>query len=114
MRKIYEPHLFPDAKFLPIFNKYFGDINSRHLNVQDGYSICAVGFEPNPKHSKRLKDIEMSYLKCGWKAKFHTETAAAHYNGLATFYSDGDEKMLEWGGAIVESKTATKPIGDVR
>lgn len=107
VRKIYEPHLFINATFLPIFDKYFGDENSRQ-------SVCAIGFEPNPKHTKCLKDLENSYEKCGWKTKFHTNTAAAHSYGLATFYSDRDEKNYEWGASIVKSKKAIKPIGTAK
>ena len=112
VRKVYEPHLFINASFLPIFDKYFGDINSRQLS--GAHSICAVGFEPNPKHTKWLKDLQLAYEKCGWKAKFHTKTAAAHSYGLATFYSDGEEKNFEWGASIVKSKKAVKPIGVAR
>merc|ERR1712020_527624 len=68
----------------------------------------------NPKHTKWLKDLERAYGKCGWKAKFHTNTAVAHSYGLATFYSDRDEKNFEWGASIIKSKKATKPIGVAR
>lgn len=112
VRKVYEPHLFINASFLPIFDKYFGDINSRQLS--GAHSICTVGFEPNPKHTQWLKDLQLAYEKCGWKAKFHTKTAAAHSYGLATFYSDGEEKNFEWGASIVKSKKAVKPIGVAR
>jgi len=109
VRKVYEPHLFINASFLPIFDKYFGDNNSRQIG--GGHSVCAIGFEPNPKHTKGLKDLQNAYEKCGWKTKFHTKTAAAHSYGLATFYSDADEKNYEWGASIVKSKKAIKPIG---
>ena len=29
IRKLYEPHLFPDALVLPIFDKFFGPIGER-------------------------------------------------------------------------------------
>ena len=29
IRKLYEPHLFPNAKVLPIFDKFFGPIGER-------------------------------------------------------------------------------------
>jgi len=109
VRKVYEPHLFINATFLSIFEKYFGDDNSRQIGGE--HTVCAVGFEPNPKHSKWLKDLQNAYEKCGWKAKFHTKTAAAHSNGLATFYSDSDLKNYEWGASIVKSKKAYKPVG---
>ena len=97
---------------MPIFDKYFGHIDSRHLSGSS--TVCAVGFEPNPKHSKILKDLQNSYKKCGWKAKFYTETAASHSNGNATLYTDANEVMLEWGASIIKSKVAKKPVGVVQ
>ena len=107
VRKLYEPNLFPQAQFLPIFDEYFGRNEVR-------FSVCAVGFEPNANFSKGLKDLEFAYKKCGWKTKFHTETAASHTNGQATFYTDNDAQNNEWGASIVKSKIATKPIGTAK
>ncbi len=107
VRKIFEPHLFINATFLSIFDKYFGDADLRHLPG----SVCVIGFEPNPKHAKGLTDLEKAYLKCGWKIRMHTTTAAAHSYGLATFYTDQTEDFYEWGGSIVESKIANQPGG---
>ena len=108
VRKIYEPHLFQNATFLPIFDKYFGPPSQR---TQNNGILCVVGFEPNPKHSENLKNLEKTYEKCGWKTTFHTTTAVAHSYGLATFYSDDDIDHNEWGGSIVRSKKAQKPAG---
>ena len=109
MRKLYEPHLFPKAKFFKIFDKYFGGNNSRQLT--SGHNVCTVGFEPNVHLTKVLKDLQTAYKSCGWKVKFYTETAASHSYGQATFYSDGEYHKHEWGASIVQSKVATKPIG---
>ena len=40
------------------------DFDCRYRKV-----ICTVGFEPNLMHQSRLKDLQESYRKCGWKAK---------------------------------------------
>ena len=112
VRKLYEPHLFPKAQFLPMFDEHFGRNEVRQL--VGGHSVCAVGFEPNANFSKGLKDLETAYKKCGWKTKFHTETAASHTNGQATFYTDNDAQNNEWGASIVKSKIATKPIGTAK
>ena len=50
--------------------------------------ICAVGFEPNPRHAAALKEIEESFTSCGWRAYFFTETAVSNYSGTAEFYTD--------------------------
>ena len=101
VRKLYEPHLFSKAEFLPIFDEYFGRNDVREL--VGGHSVCAVGFEPNANFLKVLKDIEVAYKKCGWKTKFYTKTAASHKNGQATFYADNNPNN-ELGASIVKSK----------
>lgn len=104
IRKLYEPHLFINATYLPIFKQYFGD------SAEDK-SVCSVGFEPNPRHVKTLQKLQSSYENCGWKTVFHTTTAAAHSYGLATFFSDQNEDNFEWAGSILESKNANHPSG---
>ncbi|XP_063712116.1 uncharacterized protein LOC134840293 [Symsagittifera roscoffensis] len=104
IRKLYEPKLYVGASILPIFDDYFGDVEERlNLNktISDGWTVCAVGFEPNSHHSEYLKQIESSYQKCGWKVKMMTETAVSDRNGITKFYSDMAFQNLEWGGGVL-------------
>ena len=32
--------------------------------------ICVVGFEPNPRHTAGLLEIQDEYTKCGWSVRF--------------------------------------------
>jgi len=105
VRKLYQPHLFANAPFLTIFDRFFGE------ELDERPVVCAIGFEPNPRHAQLLEAIESAYEKCGWKVKFFTKTAASHSYGLATFYTDEEETKNEWGGSILESKVAKKPAG---
>jgi len=98
VRKLFEPHLYPNATFLDVFNKEFGPVEERKKHV------CAVGFEPNPHHTNKLSDIEKSYHKCGWKTWFFKETGVSNRSGQATFYSDGADAYNEWGGGILSPK----------
>ena len=50
VRKLYQPELYPGAEISNVFNEHFGD-----TSVRNSSDICAVGFEPNPDHTKRLK-----------------------------------------------------------
>ena len=50
--------------------------------------ICAVGFEPNPKHAAKLKEIERAYSACSWKTRFFTETAVSDYTGTTELFPD--------------------------
>lgn len=113
VRKLFEPHFYPHAPFLDVFEKEFGPVEERKKNV------CAVGFEPNPHHTKKLSDIEKSYQECGWRAWFYKETGVSNRSGQATFYSDGADAFNEWGGGILspqvnsialEAKKAPTPI----
>jgi len=69
IRKLYQPNLFPNASVLPIFDKFFGPIETRDLKT-----ICAVGFEPNPYHHETLMQLEKHYQDCGWRVYINLET----------------------------------------
>ena len=116
IRKLFEPELYPEAKVHPIFNSNFGSIETRK-DTNSPLSICAVGFEPNPSHTKYLKEIETSYNKCGWRVMFFTETAVSNREGNVKFYTDADLKHLEWGSGILSpeiNKIANKTTSNVK
>jgi len=69
IRKLYEPHLFPNASVLPIFDKFFGPQGERDLG-----SICTVGFEPNIMHNDVLLELEEQYQGCGWQVNIALAT----------------------------------------
>ena len=88
-----------------------------HHRDRDWSKICAIGFEPNPKHEDRLKKLKNAYLKCGWKIKIFTKTAVSDKNGITTFYSDENEKYNFWGSSIIKHKSRLsqmKTAGDVK
>ena len=47
IRKLYEPWFYPDAKILPYYDKFFGNVTKRYRR-QD---VCSFGFEANPRHN---------------------------------------------------------------
>jgi hypothetical protein len=75
VRKLFEPHKFPAADVLLIFDKYFGPVEER-----DSSTVCAVGFEPNPDHEPNLNFLSYFYNACGWRTIIHTRTAVASKN----------------------------------
>ena len=116
IRKLFEPELYPEAKVHPIFYSNFGSIGERR-DTKNPLSICAVGFEPNPSHTKHLKEIETSYNECGFQVMFFTETAVSNRDGNAAFYTDADLKHLEWGSGILSpevNKIADKTTSNVK
>ena len=98
VRKLFEPKLYPDANVLSVFDSYFGPVAS---DGRRNETICAVGFEPNPRHTPKLKAVEDAHRACGWRTFFYTEVAAAHDYGFIEFLSDNDMGHREWGGSII-------------
>ena len=67
VRKLYEPEKYPDAPFIRLFEDYFG--NMTHRRQQNNHwaaadTVCAVGFEPNPHHTKILTGTENLKYSC--------------------------------------------------
>ena len=95
IRKLFEPERYPDAPILSYFNQNFGTIDKRKSSHSGHASfLCAIGFEPNPRHAEYLKQIEKSYNECGWKVKFMTNSGVSDHNGISTFYSNLELEKL--------------------
>jgi len=89
IRKLFEPERYPDAPIHSYFNQNFGTVDERKSSHSGHASfLCAIGFEPNPRHAEYLKQIEKSYNDCGWKVKFMTNSGVSDHNGIGTFYSN--------------------------
>jgi len=68
VRKLFEPHKYPDAKVLKTYDKVFGDpALRRERSSKTG--LCAYGFEANPAHQEALQAIEKHYTRMGWSVK---------------------------------------------
>ncbi|KAG5180173.1 hypothetical protein JKP88DRAFT_324947 [Tribonema minus] len=80
IRKLYEPHLYPGAPVLSLFDETFG-------KRRDG--VCAIGIEPNPDHAPRLKALEKAYAARGWKVVVLTSAAASNAHGQLQFTHEG-------------------------
>ena len=114
VRKLFEPGLYPDAPVLKVFDDHFGPVEYKGRR-QD--TVCAVGFEPNPRHTPVLKTIEEAHKSCGWRTTFYTEVAASHDYGSIDFLSDNDLGNKEWGGSIVadeRKQQVRKTIGEIQ
>jgi len=97
IRKLYEPHLFPLAPVLPLYERYFGPPEKRNLQ-----EICAVGFEPNAKHTEHLQALAANYSTCGIKVVMFTETGVSDKDAVGSFAADltlKDDAITHDGGA---------------
>lgn len=62
IRKLYDPHKFPVATVLPVFDEYFG---------QDRRKVCAVGFEPNSAHTEYVEKVNAHFENRSLPARLH-------------------------------------------
>jgi hypothetical protein len=75
VRKLFEPELYPRSLTLPLYDAYFGPSDENRNKL-----VCAVGFEPNPRHTSHLRHIEEAHSACGWRSYFYTETAGINFD----------------------------------
>jgi len=94
VRFLFEPQLFPRADYPKHFARYFSQPATKHT--------CAVGFEANPSHWRRLDQISSAYTKKGWPTKF-LHKAVSDKDGFVKFYRQGDENYNEWGFSIQDT-----------
>ena len=86
--------------YAPIFDRLFGNMLRRSRDNFRG--VCAFGFEMNPQHSRRLKEIEACYAARGWRVKLFTETAASDVDGNTTMrLAQGQDSEHNWGASIL-------------
>jgi len=89
VRKLYESEKYQGAKLLPELEKAFGSPKSRRAPDS---GLCALGFEPNPKHKDRLDKIEQAYIKKGFKVHFYPY-AAWRSDGFMAFNTTGKREV---------------------
>eukprot|EP00930_Biecheleria_cincta_P031476 TRINITY_DN2184_c0_g1_i14.p1 TRINITY_DN2184_c0_g1~~TRINITY_DN2184_c0_g1_i14.p1 ORF type:complete len:398 (+),score=55.72 TRINITY_DN2184_c0_g1_i14:28-1221(+) len=97
VRRIFEPELYPSSPYLKILDKTFGSPEERRTDK----SLCAFGIEANPKWTNRLKDIEESYGKMGWRAKWFAPSAASNVDGqTVSLEVSSDGASNDWGASV--------------
>ena len=96
VRKLYEPAKYEGAGVLPIFEQAFGP--SRRCRV------CAIGFEPNPRHSARLNLVEHHLNRAGLRVMFFRAAAGAvdgeislHFGTAKSAFEDAGASALGLG-----------------
>ena len=86
VRKLFEPHRYPQAEILPLFDHYFG------TNRNKTPGLCAIGVEMNPTHTIRLSTLENHYTQtCRYSVRFFKETAATTHDGWVDFWTGGNK-----------------------
>ena len=105
VRKLFEPERYPiydqrQKKVMDLFNQEFGD-PARRRNAHS--ELCAFGFEPNPKHSGRLKSLENQYLSKGWKVHFFP-FAVSNTDKIVALYTENEPGKNDWGATLYKTK----------
>ena len=97
IRKLYEPWLYPRAKILPYYDKFYGAVTKDYRRQ----NVCAFGFEANPRHMKRLQHLETAYRNKGLNVTIYNNAVANRSNDTVTIYSETDFD-LDWGAGIID------------
>ena len=86
VKKLFEPEKYPKSPTLSFFNETFGHEWLHESIKKFPRRLCALGFEPNPKHQKRLKELERMYSDRNWNVHFFP-MAISNGSGNITFYT---------------------------
>ena len=123
IRKLFEEQLYPASEFdwdslalahkngqppsdhMPItrlFQETFGSFETRRRLGFNG--LCAFAFEPNVRHTARLKEIEACYRAQGCRVTIFTETAVSDVDGSAMMDPGLVGANEEWAANIVNHR----------
>ena len=97
IRKLFEPHKYPGAEVLPIFANLFGPQRCK---------VCAIGIEPNPRHTLRLNMLQARLNRLGAPVLILTGTAAATHSGVLRLSraSKAKDKWQDVGASAAPSQ----------
>jgi len=101
-RKLFEPRRYTSTRgarrstcvsIQHQFNKYFGKEANKRQN-----QVCVLGFEPNPGHLPRLRQLAERYTSRGWRTAY-VFGAAGFKNTTMVFTSD-QTNVVEGGARL--------------
>lgn len=87
------------SQVLPIFDEYFGRVPR--------CGVCAIGVEPNPRHSPRHAQVQAALRTAGFGALWLSATAADVVDG--TTIMKLSPKSSWWGMAVNDVGASVKP-----
>jgi hypothetical protein len=104
IRKLFEPELYTRksmSSIMKVFPQYFGKDN-----VTWKKDVCAIGFEPNPAHIPRLKQLARRYTARGWRTTFIFAAVSDHSS--VSSYKSPNQGTLQAAGRLKTDKKCTK------
>lgn len=114
-RFLFEPEKYPnrDGRVDAVFDGAFGQLGGKgggggNAGRRDNRDICSFGFEPNPKHWERHRQLEESYRKVGWRYTA-IQAGASDTDSNMTFYHHSDRANEEWGFSAQRNEVTDVP-----
>ena len=101
IKKLFEPEKYPikeksQERVLQLYSQEFGE---PQLRKRRDSGLCALGFEPNPKHYNRLKLLEKKYNDRGWKVYFFP-FVVSNKDDSVIFYTEDSSEKEDWGATL--------------
>ena len=94
VKKLFEPEKYPNNPTNSFFKTTFGYQWLLKTMQVFPKKLCALGFEPNPKHHAKLKKLEEVYSEKNWSVHFFPE-AISNVDGKVIFYTANDSKVCK-------------------
>ena len=77
------------------------------------HDVCAVGFEPNPRHAASLRAMEARLRSAGRRVTI-IPAAISDRTSEAVFWSDQDYDAGEWGSSLLQWQRAMNALNTSR
>ena len=101
-RKLFEPARYPNgARTLEVFADHFGEDRETWRRT-----VCAIGFEPNPRHRARLKTLAERYTSLGWRTSRVGRARTESFRGRRR-RDDGVATVSRGGGGRADATAAS-------
>ena len=93
-KKLFEPEKYPKSKIAPYFQKAFGPEWLNKSTTRLTGKLCALGFEPNPRHYERLTALENEYSQKKFNLHFF-HFAISTLDGNVTYYTTNNSSVSQ-------------------
>ena len=112
IKKLFEPEKYPvktrkQRKVMELYTREFG---KPRVRKQRNSGLCALGFEPNPKHQEKLRQIEKKYNEQGWKVQFFPHAISDEDKQVLFYTKDNSSETEDWAASLFQVRRDTAPV----
>ena len=105
IKKLFEPRRYlGGSKLILIHLDQYR--HSKNLERKEFFTnhLCTLGFDPNPRLFRKLRQMERNYTSKGYKVKIFP-FAATDKNDKVTLYTQGENSIhKDWGASLLKSQ----------